>query len=179
MLSGASSVAVIARPIWPNTDRTSGKLFMIRSVRCRVSRACVTLIPGYVVGMYSRSPSLSGGVNCVPRCDNGIQIETTAASVSGSRTHRRAIAARNTGENAPRNIRFTGLCDSSRIFCGNTSIAASIIHARLITALYRAKMPLPLLSRHSKTAGTMTIRILRPHRSHPGHCWENSRGLTR
>ena len=51
MLRGAGSVAVSARPIFPNTRSTSGKALIIRSVCCNSSRALVMDIPGSVVGI--------------------------------------------------------------------------------------------------------------------------------
>ena len=49
--SGAGSVAESARPTFPNTCRTSGKVRMTRSVCYRISRASVIDTPGSVVGM--------------------------------------------------------------------------------------------------------------------------------
>ncbi len=64
--SVAGSVAVSALPIFPNTDFTSGNVFIILSVCCKSSFALVTEIPGKVVGMYSKSPSYRGGINSEP-----------------------------------------------------------------------------------------------------------------
>ncbi|MCY1444681.1 hypothetical protein D9M71_611650 [compost metagenome] len=64
--SGAGSVAVSARPALPNTRATSGTDLIRRSVRCSSSPACCGESPGSAVGMYSRSPSSSGGRNSPP-----------------------------------------------------------------------------------------------------------------
>jgi hypothetical protein len=65
--SGAGSVAVSARPIFPWTPATSGNVLISLSVCWSSSFDFVTLIDGSVVGMYSRSPSSSGGMNSDPR----------------------------------------------------------------------------------------------------------------
>ena len=69
--SGAESVAVSARPTFPNTDTTSGKVLIILSVCCNNSLALVMEIPGKVVGIYNISPSFNGGMNSDPTRDNG------------------------------------------------------------------------------------------------------------
>ena len=51
MSNGAGSVAVSARPIFPKTWCTSGKLLMILSVCWMISRALVAEMPGNIVGM--------------------------------------------------------------------------------------------------------------------------------
>ena len=51
MLSGAGSVAVEARPIFPNALSTSGKALNVRSMICTTRLASVTLMPGGAVGM--------------------------------------------------------------------------------------------------------------------------------
>ena len=66
MSIGAGSVAVSARPALPNTVFTSGNDLMMRSVIWRICRALVGEMPGNVVGMYSKSPSYSGGMNSEP-----------------------------------------------------------------------------------------------------------------
>jgi len=67
MESGAGSVEVSARPALPKTRSTSGKEASTRSCVSISSRACVTEIPGSVVGMKRIDPSFSGGMNSVPR----------------------------------------------------------------------------------------------------------------
>ncbi len=69
--SGAGSVAVSARPILPNTLCTSGICLIIRSVCCSSSPALPADSPGSAVGMYSRSPSSSGGMNSPPSFSTG------------------------------------------------------------------------------------------------------------
>ena len=69
--SGAGSVEVSARPILPNTLCTSGNCLMMRSVCCRTSEALAAEMPGSALGMYSRSPSSSGGMNSLPRRCSG------------------------------------------------------------------------------------------------------------
>ena len=51
MVSGAGSVAVIARPTLPNTRLTSGTVFISRSVCCNISAALPALTLGNVVGI--------------------------------------------------------------------------------------------------------------------------------
>src|SRR5260221_14270820 len=48
---GAGSVAVLARPAFPKTDSTSGKLLMILSCVCRSSAALVIDMLGRLTGM--------------------------------------------------------------------------------------------------------------------------------
>ncbi len=66
ILRGAGSVAVFARPIFPNTLSTSGNFISILSWMCRILEASVIDIPGTAVGIYSIDPSLSGGMNSEP-----------------------------------------------------------------------------------------------------------------
>ena len=68
---GAGSVAVLARPALPKTESTSGKLLMILFCVCISSAALVMDMPGSEVGMYSKLPSLSVGINSEPSCDAG------------------------------------------------------------------------------------------------------------
>ena len=65
--NGAGSVAVSARPALPNTRSTSGTDLIRRSVCCSSARTVSADTPGSVVGMYSRSPSSSSGMNSEPR----------------------------------------------------------------------------------------------------------------
>ncbi len=51
MSSGAGSVAVAARPAFPNTVSTSGNAASTLSCQRSASRACAMEIPGTVVGM--------------------------------------------------------------------------------------------------------------------------------
>ncbi len=78
--SGAGSVAVVARPAFPNTLFTSGKAARIESWTRRVSLAFATLMPGSVVGMYRIVPSFSGGMNSEPISRIGRTVSTSAAS---------------------------------------------------------------------------------------------------
>ena len=80
--SGAGSVAVRARPALPNTDSTSGKPLMIRSCCCSSSDALVTDMPGSDAGMYSSVPSLSVGMNSLPRRDAGHRLANRATSAN-------------------------------------------------------------------------------------------------
>ena len=80
--SGAGSVAVSARPTLPNTRSTSGTDLIIRSVSCRSSAALAADNPGKAVGMYSRSPSSSGGMNSPPSRDTGYAVATSARAAS-------------------------------------------------------------------------------------------------
>ena len=66
MVSGAGSVAVIARPTLPNTRFTSGMVLISLSVCCKISAALPALTLGNVVGIYSKSPSSSSGINSLP-----------------------------------------------------------------------------------------------------------------
>ena len=70
--SGAGSVADSARPILPWTLTTSGNVAISLSDCWSSSLLLVMLMLGSVVGMYSRSPSSSGGMNSVPSRVNGI-----------------------------------------------------------------------------------------------------------
>ena len=82
---GAGSVAVSARPALPNTRSTSGTVLISRSVCCSRARAASVDRPGSVVGMYSRSPSSSSGMNSLPSRDAGHSVartSTVAAAVT-------------------------------------------------------------------------------------------------
>jgi hypothetical protein len=68
---GAGSVAVLARPAFPHTECTSGKLLMILFCVCSTSAALVMDMPGSEAGMYSREPSLSVGMNSLPSLEAG------------------------------------------------------------------------------------------------------------
>ena len=65
--SGAGSVAVSARPAFPNTVLTSGNFLSARSwVSTRVFASSME-IPGTVIGMKRMEPSSRGGMNSEPR----------------------------------------------------------------------------------------------------------------
>ncbi|MNM88076.1 hypothetical protein D3C81_1002750 [compost metagenome] len=76
---GAGSVAVSARPALPNTVATSGTVLIRRSVCCSNCAALPTDSPGSADGMYSRSPSSSGGMNSPP-------IRMTGQAVASNRS---------------------------------------------------------------------------------------------
>src|SRR3569832_364189 len=84
MDSGAGSVALSARPALPNTRATSGIWRISRSVICRILAASSTDTPGNVVGMYSRSPSYSGGMNSLPRRETGHAALASSRTASSS-----------------------------------------------------------------------------------------------
>ncbi len=75
IVSGAGSVAVSARPTLPKTRSTSGTVLISLSVCINSSRALPIETPGNVVGMYSRSPSSSSGINSLPIFLSGIHAE--------------------------------------------------------------------------------------------------------
>ena len=97
---GAGSVAVSARPTLPNTRATSGTVLISRSVCCSSSPALAADSPGSAVGMYSRSPSSSGGMNSPPSCDTGHAVAASASAATTSvafgqrqrRAQQRAVA---------------------------------------------------------------------------------------
>jgi len=64
--SGAGSVALSARPALPNTRATSGTVLIMRLLCCSNCAAFCADSPGSAVGIYSRSPSSSGGRNSPP-----------------------------------------------------------------------------------------------------------------
>ena len=66
MEKGAGSVDVSARPDFPSTLATSGKLMRMRSCVCIRRCASVIEMPGSVVGMKTSAPSSSGGMNSLP-----------------------------------------------------------------------------------------------------------------
>ena len=72
--SGAGSKALSARPALPNTRATSGTLRICASCHCKSRRAVSMGMDGTEIGMYSRSPSYSGGMNSEPRRDNGHHV---------------------------------------------------------------------------------------------------------
>ncbi len=75
--SGAGSVAVSARPTFPNTVSTSGKVRRILSVCCNNSLAFVIETPGNEVGIYKMSPSSSGGMNSLPSFETGYTVNVS------------------------------------------------------------------------------------------------------
>ena len=84
---GAGSVAVSARPAFPWTVATSGRVLMSRSVCCSSSAALPTDKPGRAVGMKSRSPSSRGGMNSPP-------IRSMGQAVAASSNKAMAMVAR-------------------------------------------------------------------------------------
>lgn len=84
---GAGSVAVSARPALPNTVATSGTALMSRSVCCSNCAALPADNPGSADGMYSRSPSSSGGMNSPP-------VRRIGQAVAASSTRAMATVAR-------------------------------------------------------------------------------------
>ena len=66
MSIGAGSVGVSARPAFPTTWWTSGKLRVIASRRFRSSPTCVMFTLGRVVGMSMTASSPRGGMNRSP-----------------------------------------------------------------------------------------------------------------
>ena len=66
MSSCAGSVAVSARPAFPCTEAISGNRMMMRFCRLSARRASSIAMPGNVVGITSREPSSSGGMNSEP-----------------------------------------------------------------------------------------------------------------
>ena len=81
---GAGSVAVSARPALPNTRATSGTVLIIRSVCCSSWPAFDADRPGSADGMYSRSPSSSGGMNSPPSCITGMTVRHRRAAAIAS-----------------------------------------------------------------------------------------------
>jgi hypothetical protein len=61
--SGAGSVDVSARPIFPKTLRTSGTVLICASIARSTALASAIDIPGGAVGMCRSVPSWSGGMN--------------------------------------------------------------------------------------------------------------------
>jgi hypothetical protein len=81
---GAGSVGLSARPALPSTDSTSGTSRSIASCRWSCRRASSTEMPGSVVGMYSTSPSSSGGMNSRPNRGASGSADTTAITPSST-----------------------------------------------------------------------------------------------
>ncbi len=88
MARGAGSVAVLARPAFPNTDCTSGKLARMLSCLRMASWAARTLIPGSVMGMYRIVPSFRGGMNSDPILWRGIVVRIRMARAPPTTGHR-------------------------------------------------------------------------------------------
>ena len=66
MLSGDGSVDVSARPTFATTYSTSGVRMIVAFCRRAMSVFSSSETLGSVIGMKSRSPSLSGGMNSLP-----------------------------------------------------------------------------------------------------------------
>jgi hypothetical protein len=85
--SGAGSVGVSARPAFPRTWSTSGKLLMIRSVTWRSLCASVIEMPGIVVGMKNSASSSRGGMNSEPSERKTGTVETTSSTAIAITVH--------------------------------------------------------------------------------------------
>ncbi len=94
---GAGSVAVSARPALPNTRSTSGTVLMRRSVCWSSSDALEAEMPGNADGMYSRSPSSSGGMNSPPRRATGMAVAASTSAAMSSVTFGNRSTASNAG----------------------------------------------------------------------------------
>ena len=83
IVSGAGSVEVSARPIFPNTLATSGNAFSFLSICWTIQPASRLGTPGSVVGMYRMEPSsISGRKSVGKRASNpaaGINVSIPAA----------------------------------------------------------------------------------------------------
>src|SRR5712692_9753295 len=79
--NGAGSVAVSARPTFPNTDATSVDLAKARSCRRTCAPPSSIGAPGSVVGMNNRSPSSMRGRNSPPR-RSAIGTQDTSSRVA-------------------------------------------------------------------------------------------------
>ena len=97
MDSGAGSVEVSARPIFPSTRSTSGKEPMMRSVICNRLLASVMEIPGMVVGIYMSDPSSRGGMNSEPRSRKTGTVARMSTSAPAITHHFRRNAQAATG----------------------------------------------------------------------------------
>jgi len=71
---------VSARPTLPNTRSTSGNCISTLSVCCNSREALSADRPGSAEGMYSRSPSMSGGMNSLPICVSGTIVATISSA---------------------------------------------------------------------------------------------------
>jgi hypothetical protein len=79
---GAGSVAVSARPAFPNTDATSGKARSAASCFCSSPLASSIEIPGTVMGMKRIDPSSRGGMNSEPSRRHGKAVATSRAAIT-------------------------------------------------------------------------------------------------
>ena len=112
----AGSVAVSARPIFPNTCSTSGKVEMILSVCWSISRAFATDTPGKVVGMYSRSPSNRDGMNSEPSLRKGMTVANTISTAPATTLRGWRSTQATTGRYRRMRKRLMGFLCSGRIF---------------------------------------------------------------
>ena len=109
IVKGAGSVAVSARPTLPKTLATSGTVRISRSVCCSSSRALSMEMPGWVLGMYMRSPSFRGGMNSVPRRSAGHALANVRAAAPTSTAQGCLSTASMRGRYAACSARSTGL----------------------------------------------------------------------
>jgi hypothetical protein len=110
---GAGSVAVSARPALPKTRATSGTVLIMRSVCCSNSPALAALRPGSAVGMYSRSPSSSGGRNSPPRRAIGHSVVASTSSAASKVALGQRSTPSSTGRYSAISTRLMGLRFSS------------------------------------------------------------------
>ena len=104
-----------ARPIFPNTDCTSGNFLSSRSIDCSTEDASVIDIPGGAVGIYRIVPSLRAGMNSLPsRKKTGtvaaIMMRAMAIVIKRCRTTQRT-----TGVYPAMSQRLSGFASSRRI----------------------------------------------------------------
>ena len=88
MSKPAGSVAVDARPLFPQTCSTSGNWRSRPSWMRRISLARAILTPGNVVGINRIVPSSTGGMNSLPIRDHGIQVTISVATAIHTTGHR-------------------------------------------------------------------------------------------
>ena len=78
--SGAMSVALSARPIFPITVCTSGMRASAASRCWTICFACAEPTPGNSDGMSMMEPSLSGGMNSLPMRVHGSHVATSTST---------------------------------------------------------------------------------------------------
>ena len=71
--------------------------------------------PGRVVGMYSRSPSQSGGMNSEPSRETGTAVAPNATTVTATTAQRQASTRRRTGRYSAMSSRVIGLARAGRM----------------------------------------------------------------
>ncbi len=112
---GAQSVAVLARPAFPQTDSTSGKVIRMLSCTFSSRRCWVSETLGRVFGMYMRLPSRRGGMNSLPSPANGMSVNANAATAPTMTSTRARRDQRSTGRYTRAAQRLSGLAASGRI----------------------------------------------------------------